>query len=99
MKFSDPNANTKIYQCVQAKTGCNDNYDCHLGVGVCYCYGPSCLDSGDAVTGTTDFRTKVRGLKSGGHAEGVNAACSYRPLASCHCNKDWSGGLKSRSIY
>ncbi len=89
------------YECWVAKTGCLSDDDCHLGGAgsVCYCYGSGCLDTGDAISGTSMYRDKVRGDESGSYDEGVNNSCYYHFLAHCDCDTGWSGGLASRNLY
>lgn len=89
------------YRCLLSKTGCRSNDDCHLGGGgsVCYCYGQGCIDTGDPIPGSTYFRNKVRGSKSGSYDEGVNNSCTYRIGVWCGCNSSWAGGLPERTVY
>ena len=91
------------WRCVVAKTGCRNDDSCHLGGAgsVCYCYGPNCIDTGDAVpsrSGST-FRDKIRGSQQGSYSDGVNAACYYVFPGHCDCNANWAGGLADRNIY
>lgn len=101
MSITDINANTKTYQCDAAKTGCYSDDDCHLGgaLSVCYCYGPSCIDGGEDVAGTSIQRDTVRGSESGHYYSGVNNACYYKFIAHCDCNSDWAGGLQARQLW
>ena len=104
MRISAPDAHgIHTYQCTVERTGCRNDGDCRLGGllgGACYCYGPSCLDRGEAISGTTMVRTTVRGSQSGGYRDGVNNSCNYRAGAvRCGCNSTWSGGLATRTIY
>jgi len=101
MVFSSSSGHSRTYQCNAAKTGCHSNDDCHLGGAgsVCYCYGESCLDTGDAVEGSSKRRSKVRGSKSGSYHSGVNNACYYHFIAHCDCDHGWSGGLPDRTLY
>lgn len=101
MAISDPSATIKTYQCNAAKTGCNDDNDCHIGGAgsVCYCYGPSCIDGGDELAGTVITRSTVRGDESGSYDSGVNNACYYHVGVYCNCDKNWSGGLAERQLW
>lgn len=101
MAILDATPDATTYQCKQAKTGCNTDDDCYIGGAgsVCYCYGPSCLDAGDKISGTNDFRTVVRGSESGSYNRGVNNACYYKVGVYCNCDKTWSGGLQERGVY
>jgi hypothetical protein len=88
------------YECSVLKTGCRNGNDCHIGGGgsVCYCYGASCLDTGDPIKGTPMNRTKVRGSQEGSYNQGVNNSCDFSWF-SCGCNGGWSGGLATRTLY
>lgn len=89
-----------IYECRAKKTGCVTNGDCRMAPdSTCFCYGPTCLDTGEKIAGTPYHRTRVRGSKSGGTREGVNNSCYYKFLAHCNCDKSWLGGLEDRALY
>merc|ERR1712226_619324 len=90
MAISNPSADIKTYQCEAAKTGCYHDSDCHIGGAIasqCYCYGASCIDTGDEVSGTDMRRSKVRGNKSGKTKSGVNNACTYHIGVTCRCHQ------------
>lgn len=90
------------YKCTAAKTGCRASGDCHLGGalgGVCYCYGNTCLDTGEKVSGTDQSRTEVRGSQSGSYDKGVNKSCYYKASVHCTCQNGWAGGLPERNLY
>jgi hypothetical protein len=91
----------QTYVCYAAKTGCQSNDDCHLGGAgsVCFCYGASCIDQGDAIRGTSLYRNRVRGNQEGSYNQGVNNSCSYKFLAHCDCDTRWAGGLPERTLY
>lgn len=101
MEILDATNDIVTYQCKTAKLGCSSDDDCHIGGAgsVCYCYGPSCFDTGKWITGTEDNRTTVRASQSGSYSQGVNNACYYHVGVYCLCNKNWSDGLGEHSIY
>ncbi|MDD9944652.1 MAG: MAC/perforin domain-containing protein [Myxococcales bacterium] len=86
------------YACHVSKTGCRADDDCSGGTS-CFCYGASCIDRGNILTGTELYRDKVRGTREGNVREGVNDSCSYVFLAGCKCDETWAGGLPDRYLY
>ncbi|WP_163132375.1 hypothetical protein [Agarivorans sp. Alg241-V36] len=92
----------QTYGCEAPKTGCRNDDSCHIGgtFGTqCYCYGPDCLDRGDQVPFTKNFRDKVVGSKSGSYNQGVNNSCYYKFGAYCDCDAKWAGGEPYRYLY
>ncbi len=88
------------YACRAEKTGCKADRDCHVGGSgtVCYCYGPSCFDTGEEIAGTSSHRTAVRGSQKGSYNAGANNSCHYKFL-TCGCDPHWAGGLPDRDLY
>lgn len=100
----EPNSlGIQAYGCFAERTGCRSNSDCRVGGAgtACYCYGPSCLDQGEGIAGTTLFRTRVRGSQEGGFRHGVNNSCRLRGGIgnTCSCNTTWTGGLPRRDLF
>lgn len=91
----------QTYQCNVAKTGCNTDDDCHIGGAgeVCYCYGPSCIDAGPTLPGTSLVRSEVRGDERGHYYRGVNNACWYHAGVWCKCWENYPGGEPERQLY
>src|SRR5262249_38608146 len=82
MQIADTNKDLNIstYRCRLSKMGCRTDADCHLTVLDAFCYGQGCIDKGDAISGTTMFRNKLRSTQSGGNTEGVNRSCYWKPF-------------------
>jgi hypothetical protein len=100
MQIADTNKelNINTYRCRLSKIGCRADADCHVTVFDAFCYGQGCIDKGDAISGTSNVRDRLRGDKSGGNTEGVNRSCYWKPFEA-KCDKDWTGELLDRDVY
>ena len=100
MQVADTTAQgLNIYQCWVDKTGCRSHRDCWSGRGEaqCYCYGPSCIDSGVLAVPPDLRRNTVRRNRAGGYRDGVNNSCYLN--VSCYCSTGWAGGEGVRYLY